>query len=336
LAQTWGGGLVASADGLRFVVPVPTISSGPNPVYFGVERGVTWLNALNDQRAGIGGLLVPGTIRDSLYILDLILNWEGGPRPHTIVTDTASYSDIVFGLFRILGYQFAPRIADLTDTRLWRIDVPGQPGHGADYGALNEVARARVHLKAISAGWPDMLRVAGSLTTGAVRAYDLLRMCSREGRPSKLGQAFAEYGRIAKTLHLLAVLDADDGYRRQMSTQLNLHESRHQLARRLCHGQQGELRQRYREGQEDQLGALGLVLNAVALWNTTYLDHALTTLRRQDYPVHDADVVRLAPFHFEHLNFLGRYSFTPFTPPGSGRLRPLRDPDASDDEDAAA
>jgi hypothetical protein len=30
----------------------------------------------------------------------------------------------------------------------------------------------------------------------------------------------------------------------------------------------GELRQRYREGQEDQLGALGLVVNMIVFWNT--------------------------------------------------------------------
>jgi TnpA family transposase len=35
--------------------------------------------------------------------------------------------------------------------------------------------------------------------------------------------------------------------------------------------QRGELRQRYREGQEDQLGALGLLMNVVVLWNTLYL-----------------------------------------------------------------
>src|SRR5262249_45005224 len=49
LARAWGGGPVASVDGLRFVVPVATIHAGPNPRYFGVARGVTWLNALNDQ-----------------------------------------------------------------------------------------------------------------------------------------------------------------------------------------------------------------------------------------------------------------------------------------------
>lgn len=41
LACVWGGGEVASADGLRFVVPIRTIHSGPNLRYFGRERGVT-------------------------------------------------------------------------------------------------------------------------------------------------------------------------------------------------------------------------------------------------------------------------------------------------------
>ena len=33
--------------------------------------------------------------------------------------------------------------------------------------------------------------------------------------------------------------------------------------------------QRYREGQEDQLGALGLVVNMIALWNTIYMEAVL-------------------------------------------------------------
>lgn len=41
LAQIWGGGEVASADGMRFVVPVRTLHAGPNPKYFGNSRGVT-------------------------------------------------------------------------------------------------------------------------------------------------------------------------------------------------------------------------------------------------------------------------------------------------------
>ena len=73
LAQAWGGGDVASADGLRFVVPVRTLNAGPNPCYFGPGRGVTYLNFLSDQFAGFHAIVVPGTLRDSLYILDGLL-----------------------------------------------------------------------------------------------------------------------------------------------------------------------------------------------------------------------------------------------------------------------
>jgi len=73
LARAWGGGDVASADGLRFVVPVRTIHSGPNPRYFGQERGVTFYNLVSDQFTGLNGITVPGTLRDSLTLLSLVL-----------------------------------------------------------------------------------------------------------------------------------------------------------------------------------------------------------------------------------------------------------------------
>jgi hypothetical protein len=77
------------------------------------------------------------------------------------------------------------------------------------------------------------------------------------------------------------------------------------------------------------LGALGLVLNAVVLWTTRYMDAALGQLRQRGYPVQDEDVVRLSPLGFRHLNMLGRYAFTT---PMPGQLRPLRDPSAVDDD----
>ena len=248
LAQAWGGGQLASADGLRFVVPVRTVNAGPNPRYFGTGRGVTWLNYLSDQVTGFAAVVVvPGTIRDSLFILDGLLEQETSLQPEQITTDTASYSDQVFGLFRLLGYQFSPRLADLSDQRFWRMDPL------ADYGALNGLARSRINTRLIVDNWEDLLRVAGSLATGAVRASDILRVLQGGGRPTTLGRAIAEYGRIAKTLHLLAFVDADESYRRQVGAQLSLQESRHRLARKVFHGQRGELRQRYREGQEAPL-----------------------------------------------------------------------------------
>jgi hypothetical protein len=48
-------------------------------------------------------------------------------------------------------------------------------------------------------------------------------------------------------------------------------EARHRLVRKIFFGKRGELRQHYREGMEDQLGALVLALKAVVLFNTTFI-----------------------------------------------------------------
>lgn len=259
LAQMWGGGDVASADGLRFVVPVRSVNTGPSPRYFGQGRGVTYLNYTSDQFSGLGGLVIPGTMRDSVYILEGLLEQESGLTPTEIMTDSGSYSDLIFGLFWILGYQFSPRLVDIGETRFWRIDPE------ADYGLLNGIARHRINTNLITNNWDDILRVAGSLKVGTVHASTLIRALQRDGRPTTLARAIAELGRLAKTLFLLNYID-DEHYRRRIQIQLNRGEGRHGVARNLFHGQRGELRQRYRQGQEDQLGALGLVVNIVALW----------------------------------------------------------------------
>ena len=81
ITELWGGGLVASVDGLRFRVPVPSVHAAPSPRFFGYQRGITWLNAVNDRFAGLGAIIITGTVRDSLYILDTLLNLDAGPKP---------------------------------------------------------------------------------------------------------------------------------------------------------------------------------------------------------------------------------------------------------------
>ena len=99
--------------------------------------------------------------------------------------------------------------------------------------------------------------------------------------------------------------------------------------RAVFHGKRGELRQRYREGQEDQLGALGLALNIIVLWNTLYINAALDQLRAEGFPVRPEDVARLSPLVFEHINLLGRYAFSVPETVQRGELRPLRNPSDS-------
>lgn len=316
LVQAWGGGEVASADGLRFTVPVRTVHAGYNSRYFGNERGVTFYNYVSDQFSGFHALVIPGTLRDSLFILDGLLEQQTSLKPTEIMSDTAGYSDVVFGLFHLLGYQFSPRLADVSGARFWRIDAR------ADYGPLQGIARQRVNTELIKTHWDDLLRVAASLKQGVVSASDLVRALQARPRPATLGRAIGEVGRVAKTLYLLSYID-NEAYRRRILVQLNRGESRHALARAVFYGRRGALYQRYREGQEDQLGALGLVVNMIVLWNTRYMARAL---EHRGAGVRPQDVERLSPVLHEHINFLGRYRFDLAEDVARGALRPLTRP----------
>ena len=276
-------------------------------------------NLVSDQFTGLHAITVPGTLRDSLVLLSVILEQQTELQPTQIMTDTGAYSDVVFGLFRLLGYRFSPRLADIGGTRFWRIDAQ------ADYGELNAIAKQRASTALIGAHWDDMLRLAGSLKLGRVPAIGIMRMLQVGDRPTRLAQALAEFGRVEKTLHMLNYID-DESRRRAILTQLNRGEGRHSLARAVFHGKRGELRQRYREGQEDQLGALGLVVNIIILWNTIYMNAALEQLRKEGFLVRDEDVARLSPLIYEHINLLGRYLFTMHEGVARGELRPLRNP----------
>ena len=138
----------------------------------------------------------------------------------------------MFGLLRLLGFDYQPQLADLPDQKLWRADLT------ADYGPLNAAARGRIDLAKIAAHWPDMLRVATSIHTGAVAAHDALRVLAPGGTLTQLGEALAHFGRIFKTRHVLTFVD-DEAYRRGIKAMRNLNEGRHDLGRHVFHGRTG-------------------------------------------------------------------------------------------------
>ncbi len=322
LTLKWGGGEVASADGLRFVVPVRSVHSGYNSKYFGSKRGITYYTLTSDQYTMLHGVVVPGTLRDSLFLLATVLEQQTKLHLVEIMSDSAGYSDIVFGLFHLLGYQFSPRLKDLTDTRYWRISK------GEKYGLLKDLARNnKINSEKIAHHWDDVLRLVSSLKLGAVSAPDVLRVLAKDGDLSGLGKAVREVGRVAKTLFLLNYAN-DEAYRRRIHTQLNRGELRGRVARWVLHGHRGQIRRQYRTGMELQLGSLGLVVNIVVLWNTLYTGEILALLEAMGADVLEEDVARLSPLRWKHVNVLGRYEFDLLPGVAAGDLRPLRDPNS--------
>jgi hypothetical protein len=179
-------------------------------------------------------------------------------------------------------------------------------------------------MQRIAPHWDDMLRLSGSLLLGRVPATGIMRTLQVGDNPTRLAQAIAEFGRIDKTLHSLRYID-DRDMRRGTLTQLNRTEGRHSVARVVFSGKRGELRQRYREGQEDQLGRA----RACRQYDRALeydLHGGSSGPTPEGYPVNEEDQARLSPLIHEHINMQGRHSFSMPEAVVKGELRPLRNP----------
>jgi len=68
-------------------------------------------------------------VRESTYVLDGLLYQDAPPIKEHYV-DTGGFTELLFGLFMLLGFRFAPRLRDLSDQTLYR------PRKHTDYGCV--------------------------------------------------------------------------------------------------------------------------------------------------------------------------------------------------------
>lgn len=317
LSRHWGGGTLSSSDGQRFPVSAQNRDATALPRYFGYGRGLTFYTWTSDQFSQYGTKVIPATVRDATYVLDAILDNETELAILEHTTDTSGFTEMVFALFALLHLQFAPRIRDLSDQRLYRLaDSPLPDG-------LDAVLTGRIRTELIVAHWDELLRVAGSLKLGWVTASLLLSKLQAYPRQNALARALQEYGRLVKTLFILRYASLDT-YRRRIETQLNKGEALHALRQFLFFAQQGQLRKRQGELQADQASCLTLVTNAVVTWNTVYIGAVVEQLKREGQHVTDEDLAHVSPARFSHVNPYGKYEFDLSVNWAEGVLRPLR------------
>ena len=319
LSRFWGTGTLSSSDGQRFPVSGKVRMATALPRYFGYGKGVTFYTWTADQFSQYGTKVIPATVRDATYVLDEILDNETELPILEHTTDTAGYTEIVFALFDLLGLQFSPRIRDLGDQRLFRLDRQKRHPH------LAPLLRGRINRDRILRNWDDLLRVAGSLKRGWVTASLLIGKLQSYPRKNRLTRALQEYGRLVKTVFILRYLESED-YRRRILGQLNKGEALHGLREFLLFANKGTLRKKQEEELGNQAGCLNLVTNAVVTWNTVYMAAVIEQLRAEGKTVNEEDIARLSPARYEHINPYGKYRFEVEEGLSRTRLRPLRPP----------
>jgi TnpA family transposase len=239
-------------------------------------------------------------VRDSTYVLDGLLYHESDLRIEEHYTDTAGFTDHVFALMHLLDFRFAPRIRDLADTRLY------VPGNAQAWPSLRPMIGGALNIKLIRSHWDEIMRLATSIKQGSVTASLMLRKLGSYPRQNGLAAALRELGRIERTLFILDWLQSVE-LRRRTQAGLNKGEACNALARAIFLHRLGEIRDRSFEQQRYRASGLNLVVAAIVLWNTVYLERAVRTLKHHNHLVDEGLLQHMSPLGWGHINLTGDY-----------------------------
>jgi TnpA family transposase len=316
-AAHWGDGTTSSSDGQYFRAGGRGEAAGQVNARYGDEPGVTFYTHLSNQYGPYYTQVISAIVRDAPYVLDGLLYHESDLRIEEHYTDTAGFTDHVFALCHLLGFRFAPRIRDLADKRLYPVQKSGT------YPALEGLVGGVLNTKLIGSHWEEILRLATSIKIGTVTASLILRKLGAYPRQNGLAVALRELGRLERTQFMLQWLQ-DPALRRRVHVGLNKGEARNALARAVFFNRLGELRDRRYENQRHRASGLNLLVAAIVLWNTVYLERAVAALRSRGQAVADDLLAHLSPLGWEHINLTGDYVWNPKSSPQRGQFRSLQ------------
>ena len=204
MAKFWGAGQTASSDGQFF----PTTRQGEamnliNAKY-GHEPGLKAYTHVSDQFGPFATQTIPATVNEAPYILDGLLMTDAGQKIREQYADTGGFTDHVFAVTALLGFQFVPRIRDLPSKRLYLFDPAACPK------ALKGLIGGKIKEPLITANWPDILRSAATMVAGVMPPSRLLRKFASYPRQHELAVALWEIGRVERTPFIIDwLLDAD-------------------------------------------------------------------------------------------------------------------------------
>jgi TnpA family transposase len=270
---------------------------------YGREPGLKAYTHVSDQFAPFAIQTIPATVSEAPYILDGLLMNETGKRIREQYADTGGFTDHVFAVTSILGYQFIPRIRDLPSKRLYVFDPANSPKE------LRGLLGGKIREGLITSNWPDILRIAATMTAGTIAPSQILRKLASYPRQNDLAAALREIGRVERTLFMIDwVLDADMQRRTQIG--LNKGESHHALKNALRIGRQGEIRDRTTEGQHYRMAGLNLLTAIVIYWNTAKLGKAVHQRKNAGLPVPPELLAHTSPLGWAHILLTGEYRWS--------------------------
>lgn len=306
MASVWGSGRTSSSDGMRVRSYVFALNAEHNP-HYGFEKGCTMYRFISDKYYSFEVKVINTNAGEAPHVIDGVLSHESITTESISehYTDTGGSSFHVSALSHILGFMFAPRIKNIHQALLFcHTDMEEREN-------MSEVKFCKITsntLDILRTQWDNMLRIAYSVKKGLIPASLVLSKISSAN--NMIGHAFRIMGQIERTIFLLQYY-ADSVLRKRIQIGLNKGERLNQLARVVFFGKEGGFRVRNPEAQLQRASALNIILNAIITWNTVYLQRCINELKRNKIHFNSKHLKHISPLNWQHILFLGTYSFDP-------------------------
>ena len=305
LAAQWGTGTTSSSDGQAFPIGARKPVLAHINAKYGRDPVVMIYSHISDRYAPFYTKAIRSNARDAPHVLDGLLDHGTGIRIDEHYTDTGGVTEQVFALCHLLGFRFAPRIRDLPDRRLFTFRPLKQ------YGILKELAGGVADAELIERNWDELMRLVESIRVGKVSASLAVSKLAAYPSHNEVARALRELGRIERTVYTLDWLQQPE-LRRRVQAGLNKGELRNSLARALRFYRRGGVADRDREEQQRKASGLNLVIGAISLWNTVYLQKAVAVMNKAGVTVPEDVLAHISPLGWEQITLTGTYRFRRF------------------------
>ncbi|MGL4912203.1 MAG: Tn3 family transposase [Romboutsia sp.] len=293
IVKNWGHGRNSSSDGMRVPISSKTIYADYNGHY--KNRGGGIYRHVSDQYTPYYVQILEG--RDSNHVLDGLLYHDTNLDIYDHSTDTAGYTEQMFALTYLLGFNFKPRIKNLTQQQLYAFES----------FEMEEIKIKKINEKTILDNYSEVMRLVESIKNGKVKASLILHKINSYNRDNGVAKGLKEIGRILKTKYIIDYY-TDETLRKEVQKMLNKGEAINSVARLIFFGKQGRLNESKIERQLEKVSCLNILLSALIIWNSRYLEKVYKEIKNEPWFDED-EFKRVSPLGTQHVNFLGRYIF---------------------------
>ncbi|HGO6793271.1 Tn3 family transposase [Legionella pneumophila serogroup 1] len=300
ISEEMTDGSYSTSDGERYPIERKFFLSSFYPRYYGYyERAISIYTHVT--KGGVFGTQVISTgEREASYVLTGLLENDTLLNPEFHSTDTHGFTEHLFALLYLNGFPFHPRLKDLAEQNIYKIDDM------ISYGDLDGVFSGTVDIDLIRKYWDQIVRIVASLKNGLAPAHVIIQKLAN--RTDNVSKAIRALGRIIKSIYILRYI-ADQDLRYTVHLHLNHGESRHQLAKKLFFLNRGAFKTSDYEEIMNKASCLSLVSNAVLVWNTHHIQQIVDELRAEGLDIPSEHLQKISALMFKHIQIYGTYHF---------------------------